>query len=105
LSFSSDCAGEGDNARLRNCAKRKHKAERDPNPKNALDELARLSDPFDRYYGEGNLDMAEDFAGNYWREFAGLDEIASQCPRGFGRFQRRTVNAFRRAKGHSGRLF
>ena len=85
-------------------ARSNYKAERDPSPKRTLDGLTRLSDRFDRGYGEGNLDMAEEFARDFWREFARLEEIASQCPRGFARFQRKMVNALRRAKASSGRL-
>ena len=81
-----------------------YNAERDPTPKRTLDQLTRLSDRFDRGYGEGNLDMAEEFARDFWRKFARLEEIASQCPRGFARFQRKMVNALRRAKTSSGRL-
>jgi hypothetical protein len=40
----------------------KYLAERDDAPKRTLDELTRLSDRFDRYYGEGNLDLASQFA-------------------------------------------
>ena len=87
-------------------AQAKYKAEGDPSPKRTLDRLTRLSGRFDRFYGEGNLDMAEDFAEAFWRKFAKLNEIATQCPKGFGRFQRRMVNAFHRAKASwPGRLF
>lgn len=79
----------------------KYKAEKDANPKATLDGLTRLSDRLDRYYGEGSLDLAEDFAEEHWRSSARLDEISSQCPRGFGRFQRHMVNAFRRAKARA----
>jgi hypothetical protein len=83
----------------------KYKAERDSTPKKTLDELTRLSDRFDRYYGEGNLDLAIEFAEDYWRPGARLDEIATQCPEGFGRFQQRMINRFRQAKAAAGRLF
>jgi len=84
---------------------RKYKAERDPGPKKTLDELTRLSNRFDRHYGEGNTDMATEFAEDYWRHDARLDEIASQCPKGFGPFQKKMTNRFRQARDRSGRLF
>lgn len=80
-------------------------AESDRRPKTTLDELTRLSDRFDRYYGDGNTDLATDFAEDYWRQSARLDEIAVQCPHGFGGFQRDMTNAFRQVKQGSGRLF
>ena len=85
-------------------ARRTYKAEADKRPKATLDELTRLSERFDRSYGEGNLDMAQEFAEDYWMKFARLDEISSQCPRGFGRFGQQMVNAFHRARAASGRL-
>jgi hypothetical protein len=69
-----------------------------------LDELTRLSDRFDRYCGEGNLDLAIEFAEDYGRPGARLDEIATQCPEGFGRFQHRMSNRFRQAKAAAGGL-
>jgi hypothetical protein len=80
----------------------RYQAEKDNNPKNTLNELTRLSDRFDRYYGEGNLDLAVEFAEDYWRPGARLDEIATQCPEGFGRFQQQMTNCFRRVKAASG---
>jgi hypothetical protein len=83
----------------------KYQAEKDDTPKKTLDELTRLSERFDRYYGEGSLDLAVEFAEDYWRPGARLQEIATQCPQGFGRFQEQMANSFRRAKAASGRLF
>jgi hypothetical protein len=80
----------------------RYQAEKDATPKNTLDELTRLSERFDRYYGEGNLDLAIEFAEDYWRPGARLDEIATQCPEGFGRFLERMTNSFRRVKAASG---
>jgi hypothetical protein len=57
--------------------------------------LTHISDRFDRYYGEGNVDMATEFATDYWKEFAYLDEIAVQCPHGYKPFQREIINQFR----------
>lgn len=81
----------------------KYKAEKDATPKRTLDELTRLSVRFDRHYGEGNLDLAAEFAEDHWRPNANLDEIASQCPEGFGRFQDRMTNRFRQIKAGSRR--
>jgi len=78
-----------------------YKAEEDPRPKKTLDKLTCISDRFDRSYGEGNADMAADFADRFWKRGANLDAIAVQCPRGFGRFQKAMANAFRRAKARS----
>jgi hypothetical protein len=86
-------------------AARRYQAERDATPKKTLDELTRLSDRFDRYYGEGNLDLACEFAEEYWRLGARLDEIATQCPVGFGRFQDRMIHRFRQVRAASGQLF
>ena len=81
-----------------------YRAEKDPHPKRTLSELTKLSNRFDRAYGEGNLDMAIEFAEDYWRRTANLDEIALQCPRGYGQFERRMRDAFRRAKARTGQL-
>ena len=86
-------------------AARKYQAEADDFPKKPLDELTRLSDQFDRFYGDGNLDLAAEFAEDYWRSHARLAEITTQCPEGFGRFQDRMTNRFRQVKAASGRLF
>ena len=86
-------------------AARDYKAERDDSPKKTLDELTRKSPRLDRYYGEGNLDMAREFGEDYWRDFARLDDIALQCPQGFGRFQKDVTRSFVRARRRAGRLF
>jgi hypothetical protein len=83
----------------------RYQAERDATPKKTLDELTRLSERFDRFYGEDNLDLASEFAEDYWRPGAKLDEIATQCPVGFARFQDRMINRFRQVRAASGRLF
>lgn len=84
---------------------RKYKAEKDKAPKKTLNELTRLSNRIDRYYGDGNLDLATDFAEEYWQGNARLDEISVQCPRGFVPFQNVVTNEFRQAKSRSGRLW
>lgn len=83
----------------------KYSAEKDDNPKRTLDELTRLSDRLDRCYGSGNLELAVAFAEDYWFGHARLDDIARQCPNGFGRFQRDMINKFCRVKAREGRLF
>ena len=84
---------------------RKYKAEKDKAPKKTLNELTRLSNRIDRYYGDGNLDLATDFAEEYWQGNARLDEISVQCPRGFVPFQNVVTSEFRQAKSRSGRLW
>ena len=76
-------------------AKPNYSAERDRNPKNTLSELTEISDRFDRNYGKGSVDIASEFAEEFWRKFANLSEIESQCPRGFRPFEQKTTNAFR----------
>jgi len=83
----------------------RYRAEHDDNPKKTLDELTRISDRFDRYYGDGNTDMASEFAEDYWRQHAKLDAIRTDCPEGFGRFEDVATNRFRTAKNAAGRLF
>ncbi len=46
-------------------AKVKYQSERDDAPKKTLDELTQISDRFDRCYGEGNKDLAQEFADDY----------------------------------------
>ncbi len=86
-------------------ALKNYHAEKDQAPKATLDELTRLSTRFDRCYGDGNVDLARQFADEHWREHAQLDQIAAQCPRGFGRFQTEMTACFNRVKTAQGRLF
>lgn len=79
-------------------------AENDDDPKHTLDELTRSSARFDRCYGDGNVDMAREFAENYWRDCAQLDQIAGQCPQGFGDFQSQVSGSFQRIKARQGLL-
>ena len=85
LAWSGLQEGLPDNCRY---AQKKYSPERDNDPKKTLDELTRCSDEFDRYYGEGSVDLASDFAENYWKGFARLDNISRACPKGFRPFQR-----------------
>lgn len=80
-------------------------AETDRRPKKTLDELTRLSERFDRVYGDGDMELAQQFANDHWVRNASLGEIASQCSQGFGKFQEKMINAFRAAKARTGRLF
>lgn len=82
-----------------------YRPERDRHPKRTLDGLTRLSPRLDAFYGDGNLGLAQEFAADYWTDHARLSDIASRCPKGFGRFQRAMVNAFRRAKRSGKRPF
>jgi hypothetical protein len=83
----------------------KYSSERDDDPKKTLDELTRHSDRFDRYYGEGNIDMAIEFATEYWREHARLDDLRTQCPRGYRPFEKDLTQAFRTVAGRSRRRY
>ncbi len=86
-------------------AKTAYLSERDKEPKRTLDELTRLSSKFTTCYGHGSVDLASDFVDEYWQHNARTDEIAIQCPNGFGRFQSRMANRFRQVKPTQGRLF
>jgi hypothetical protein len=80
-------------------------AERDDVPKRTLDELTHLSDSFDRFYGDGSMELAIEFVDNYWRPNARLDEIAAQCSGGYRPFEAKMTTQFERARRASGRLF
>jgi hypothetical protein len=81
-----------------------YRAERDKQPKKTLDELTRHSNKFDRFYGDGSVELASDFADAYWRTRARLQEICTQCPQGFRPFQDEMTNRFRQMKTQEGRL-
>ena len=82
-----------------------YQSERDKDPKKTLNELTSISDRFDRTYGDGNLDMATEFAENHWRVSASLDELRGQCPVGYVSFDRDATQEFRNAAHRQGRLF
>lgn len=88
-------------------AQPRYQAEKDAEPKKTLNELTEVSDPerFDRCYGEGNEDLAREFAEGYWRSGARLDDIRTQCPRGYGCFEDDVTDQFRAARAADGRLF
>jgi len=79
-------------------AARAYCSEKDDSPKKTLDELTMLSDRFDRCYGQGSSEMAEDFSERFWQHSANLEQIASQCPRGFRPFRRSILRALKQAK-------
>lgn len=72
-------------------------AESDDDPKRTLHELTDRAACLDRVYGEGNLDLARDFAES-WNERVRLSEIQSQCPQQFPPFCAETTQALRRVK-------
>jgi len=82
-----------------------YQAERDAKPKQTLNELTELSERFDRCYGDGNEDLAREFAEDYWRRGARLNDIRGQCPKGYGGFEDDVIDKFRSAKAADGRLF
>jgi hypothetical protein len=77
-------------------------AEKDDKPKRTLNELTELSTRFDRLYGDGNVELALQFVDQFWKvAFLNgnrLDEIAAQCPHGFGQFQQSVKQAFHDAR-------
>jgi hypothetical protein len=77
----------------------RYHAERDDEPKKTLDELTRESDRLDRYYGDGSVELAIEFAEDYWKEFAHLDDIRAQCTQGYRPFEKDVTQHFRRAAG------
>jgi hypothetical protein len=78
-------------------------AERDDHPKRTLHELTEKSARVDRVYGEGNLDLAREFAG-LWDGRIRLKEIETQCPAQFPPFCGETAQAFRRTRSRGTRL-
>jgi hypothetical protein len=78
-------------------------AERDDKPKRTLHELTEKSARVDRVYGEGNLDLARDFA-ELWEGRVPLREIETQCPVQFPPFCNETAQAFRRTRSQGVRL-
>jgi hypothetical protein len=71
--------------------------ERDDNPKQTLDELTELSSAVQSRYGEGNTDLATEFARS-WSDSANLGRIATSCPKGFAPFDQRSAALFAAAK-------
>lgn len=78
-------------------------AERDDSPKRTLHDLTEKSERLDRLYGEGNFDLARDFAER-WDGNVRLKEIETQCPQQFPPFCGEAAQAFRRTKSRGGSL-
>lgn len=74
-----------------------YNSERDDDPKRTLNELTELSPQCDRAYGQGNTDLAREFA-NTWQNNANLRQISGHCRLGFAPFCKKTINALRRAQ-------
>lgn len=72
-------------------------AEQDKRPKRTLSELTERSARLGSVYGEGNLDLAREFA-EFWEGKTRLKGIQSQCPQRFSPFCEDTAQAFRRSK-------
>ena len=83
----------------------RYSGEKDDQPKKTLHELTCHSDRFDRTYGEGNVDMAREFAEEYWRQSARLDDLRVQCPRGYRPFELAVTAEFRSAARRQRRQF
>jgi hypothetical protein len=79
-------------------------AEKDPEPKKTLDELTQHSTKLDFRYGEGNTELASQFAEDHWKPNARLDEISVQCPNGFGEFRKLARQAFQASRQRDGFL-
>jgi hypothetical protein len=78
-------------------AARDYNAEKDENPKQTLSELTAVAERFDRVYGDGDEDMAREFAA-FWETHVPLEVLRAQCSQGFGAFERDAANLFRRMK-------
>jgi hypothetical protein len=70
-------------------------AEDDADPKRTLDELTRLSPTLQSRYGDGNTQLAREFA-DLWNSRAELGQIRTQCPKGFHPFCRKATAALKR---------
>jgi hypothetical protein len=79
-------------------------AEKDPDPKKTLDEITQISPKLESRYGDGNTELASHFGENHWKRNAQLDEISSQCPRGFKEFRNHVKQGFRAARQRAGYL-
>jgi hypothetical protein len=72
-----------------------YRSERDDAPKRTLNELTGQSDKLETTYGEGNTELAREFA-SIWNGNADLDQIELQCHRGFRPFCREAAETLRR---------
>ncbi len=73
-------------------------AEKGPEPKNTLDEITERSRKLEYRYGDGNTELASQFADDHWTPNARLDEISAQCPNGFGEFRKQACQGFRASR-------
>ena len=78
--------------------------ERDRRPKTTLDELTLRAPRLEQHYGDGNTELAREFAEDYWGKSAELDAIAASCPRGFAPFCDATTAALLAEKRRQSRL-
>ena len=85
--------------------KKGYNAERDPHPKRTLDRLTQIAPGVDQRYGEGNTELAREFASDYWQAAADLDGIERGCPKGFAPFCADATQTLRHEKAKQGRLF
>jgi len=69
-----------------------------------LHELTQKSSQLDRVYGEGNTELARDFA-EFWEGKVRLHELEEQCSENFPPFCAHLTQSFRKAKSRAGRLF
>jgi hypothetical protein len=79
-------------------------AEKDPEPKKTLDEITEHSQKLEFRYGDGNTELASQFAEDHWKPNARLNEISSQCPTGFGEFRKHVRQGFRASRQRNGFL-
>lgn len=79
--------------------------EKDPDPKKTLDELTDIAQNVDQRYGQGNTELARQFATEYWQDSADLNTIERDCPKGFRPFCHHVTKALDREKKRQGRFF
>ena len=84
--------------------KSSYKPEKDPAPKKTLDQLTEMSPRLEHRYGEGNAELAREFAEDFWKENADLDRIERDCHKGFRPFCRVVTQKLRHEKSGLGIL-
>jgi hypothetical protein len=78
-----------------------YRPERDADPKRTLNELTGVSPRLESIYGNGNAEIARDFADNYWSGRARIDAIEAGCPIGFRPFCADATQMLRSCKAES----
>ncbi len=63
-----------------------YRPETDNDPKKTLHELTEISPRLQETYGNGNTNLAREFAEDYWRGRVDLAAIEQKCPKGFASF-------------------